>query len=65
MFGFLTDGIKAGLNVASDSFGLMVGEGDGPSKDDIAEALDAGLTIGGIAAAFGVGEDVIARILED
>ena len=65
MFGFFTEGIKAGLDVATDSLDLAFGDGEGPSKEDVAKLADAGFNIGAMAVAFGVGEDVIARLLKE
>jgi hypothetical protein len=60
VFGFFTDAIENALDVVGD---IMTGEI--PTKRKVAKLLDAGLTVAMIAAAFGVGEEVIAGLIED
>ena len=65
MFGLFTSAIKAALDVTTDTFNMMIGEGDGPSAENVAELVDAGLTVAAIAHGFGVGEEVIQALIDD
>lgn len=60
MFGYLTDTIENALDVLGG-----VVEGEAPTKRQVAKLIDAGFTIGGIAAVFGVGTEVIENLMED
>lgn len=60
VFGFFTDAIENALDV---TFDIVTGEI--PSKRKVAKLIDAGLTVAAIAAAFGVGEEVITSLIED
>ena len=60
VFGFLTDAIDNALDVAGD---LLTGEV--PTRRKVAKLIDAGLTVAAIAAAFGVGEEVITALMGD
>lgn len=64
MFNIFTDAIEAGLSVASDTFDVMIGEGEGPTRRNVAQLLDAGLTVAAIAQGFGVAESVIEELAE-
>ena len=64
MFDLLTKPIEAALNVAGDTFNMLIGEGDGPSRENVAELISAGLTVAAIAHGFGVAEDVIYSLIE-
>lgn len=65
MFGLLTRPVTAALDVTADTFAMMIGEGDGPTAENVAELIDAGLTIAAIAHGFDVAEDVIERLVEE
>lgn len=60
MFGLFTNVVKTTLDVGG---GLL--EGRTPSKRQIAELVDAGLTVAAISATLGVAEDVIIAAMEE
>lgn len=62
IFGFLTDSIENALDVADKTLDPFH---SGPSKRQVAQLIDDGLTIGAIASGFGVAEDVIEGLLND
>lgn len=59
MFGMLINPI-----VNLFSIGESIVEGDGPTKRQVAQLVDDGVTIAAIATGFGVGIDVIQNLLE-
>jgi hypothetical protein len=60
MFGLLVNPI---VNLLSIGEGFV--EGRGPSKQQVAQLFDDGMTIGAIAVGFDVGIDVIEALLEN
>jgi len=65
MFKFITDTAKSAVDLACDTAGLVVGEGDGPKREDVAELLAAGLTVAAIATALDTTVDVVEGLIED
>ena len=63
-FGFFTDAIETALDVTTESFDWMFGQGEGPSRHNVAKLISAGLTVAAIAQGFGVAESVIEKLIE-
>ena len=64
MFGIFKDTATAALNVTGDTLETLVG-GDGPSKEDLATLIDAGLTVAAISEGLGISQEVLEKILAD
>lgn len=60
MFGIFTDAIENAI----DTGGKLL-DGDLPDKRQVAELLDTGMTIAGIAAMFNVSTDFIESLAKD
>lgn len=64
MFGFITDTIESAVNVVADTGLFLIGEGDGPSRRDVAQALAGGLSVYAVAEMFNVAESAVQAIAE-
>lgn len=64
VFDFLTKTAQAAVDVACDTGLALMGESDGPTREDVAQLLAAGLTVGAIAVAFNVAEDAIQDLVD-
>lgn len=62
MFGFIEKTAGALVDFTVDSAEMIVG-GDGPSRDDVKTLVAAGMTVGAIAIALNVTEDVIEDLM--
>ena len=60
MFGFFTDSVVNALDVAGDLL-----EGEAPTRRQLANLIDAGLTVYTISEATGIAVDVLENLLED
>lgn len=65
MFSFITDTAQAAVDLTCDTAEALIGEGDGPKRSDVAQLLAAGMTVGAIAIAFNVTEDVVENLIQD
>lgn len=62
MFKFITDTAQSLVDVTCDSVDYVMGDGDGPSRNDVANLLAAGMTVAAVAAVTGLAVDVIEEI---
>jgi hypothetical protein len=65
MFGVFDDAVKSAVNVVGDTWDAMLGDGEGPTRSDVAKLISSGMEIAAVAAALGVGEDVVQSLLEE
>jgi DNA-binding NarL/FixJ family response regulator len=65
MFKFITDTAKAAVDLTCDTALSVIGEGDGPKREDVAQLLAAGMTVGAIALALGVAEEWVEAIAQE
>ena len=63
MLGFILDTAQAAVDITCDTAEMVLG-GDPPKREDVAQLLAAGLTVGAIAVAFDVSVDVIEDLVD-
>lgn len=64
MIEFFERTARSAVDLIGDTLDAAVGGGDGPKRSDVAQLLAAGMTIGAIALALDVSEDVIRELAD-
>ena len=64
MFKFITDTAQAAVDITCDTAGLLVGESDGPKREDVAQMFAAGMTVTAIAVALDMTSEAVEALIE-